>query len=239
MGLTYAHIANTFVSDQSFINDVGTVLRDRLQWNGNTLTPNTVSDVIFVKEQGHGIKIDPSNAAFGWQDLLSPINIDAGASANKPTFATHTGGIKQYQFVVNDQAWSEYHMPHDYAPNTIIYIHTHWSSPTAGLTGNVIWGIEATYAKGHNQQAFSNTISATVTGLASNVARQHILSETAISGPGLLNTADIEPDGIILMRIFLSQINLSPSANPFLHFVDIHYQSTGIGTKQRTPNFYT
>jgi hypothetical protein len=26
---------------------------------------------------------------------------------------------------------------------------------------------------------------------------------------------------------------------PFLHYVDIHYQSTGIGTKQKSPPFWT
>jgi hypothetical protein len=238
MGLTYNHTANTFIADQSFINDVGIVLRDRLQWDGSSLTPNTVNDIIFTKDQGHGIKVDPSNASFGWQDLLSPVTIDIGAANNKPSFAIYTGGIKQYQFIQNDQVWSEYHIPHDYAPNTIIYIHTHWSHPSAGLTGNVVWGFEATYSKGHNQQSFSNTVTTTVTAPASNIALRHLLSETALSGVGLLVTGDIEPDGIILLRTFLSQNNLSPASNPFLHFVDIHYQSTGIGTKQRIPNFY-
>ncbi len=25
----------------------------------------------------------------------------------------------------------------------------------------------------------------------------------------------------------------------FVHFVDLHYQSSGIGTKNKSPNFYT
>lgn len=238
MGVTYNHTANTFVSDQSFINDVGTVLRDRLQWNGNSITPNTVNDIIFTKDPGHGIKVDPPNATFGWADLLGPVTVDTGAASNKPNYAVYINGIKQYQFVVDDQIWSEYHIPHDYAPNTTIYIHVHWSHPSANLSGNVVWGFEATYSKGHNQQRFSNTINTTLTSQSSNIAYRHMLTETALSGIGLLATGDIEPDGLVLLRTFLSQNNLSPASNPFLHFVDIHYQSTGISTKQRAPNFY-
>jgi len=56
-----------------------------------------------------------------------------------------------------------------------------------------------------------------------------------------LDTDDLEPDGIILVRCYRDPGDASDTLNqvPFLHYVDINYQSAGIGTKQKAPVFYT
>ena len=58
-----------------------------------------------------------------------------------------------------------------------------------------------------------------------------------------IDTDDLEVDGLILCRTYLSANNITVSGggvpDPFLHFVDIHYQSTGIPTKNKAPNFYS
>jgi hypothetical protein len=51
----------------------------------------------------------------------------------------------------------------------------------------------------------------------------------------------MEVDGIIMCRLYLDSNDIITSGgtvNPFVHFVDLHYQSTGIGTKGKAPNFY-
>ena len=58
-----------------------------------------------------------------------------------------------------------------------------------------------------------------------------------------LDTDNLETDGLILGRMYVDSNDITVSGGgvpePFIHFVDIHYQSTGVGTKQRAPDFWT
>ena len=49
------------------------------------------------------------------------------------------------------------------------------------------------------------------------------------------------PDGLIIMNLTMTTIPTitggSPN-EPFIHRVDIHYLSTNVGTKDKTPDFY-
>ena len=57
----------------------------------------------------------------------------------------------------------------------------------------------------------------------------------------LFDRNDFEPDGVIELTFEMDADNLTGTASsPFIHFVDIHYQTSGlIGTKNRTPDFYS
>jgi len=82
---------------------------------------------------------------------------------------------------------------------------------------------------------------------AANTTRyQHMIAETALSisgGSGTqLDTDLIEVDGLLFCRLYLDSNDLTDSVappDPFVHFVDIHYQSTGVPTKNRAPDFWT
>lgn len=200
--------------------------------------------LILSKDAGIGVKVDTESASYPWLDLLGQVHLDAEAASNRPDFNVYRAGLKQYQFTVNDQVYNEYHLPHDYVPGTDIYIHAHWSHISASVaSGGVTWGFEVSYAKGHNQAPFSVPLTVTVTQAASPVQYQHMIAETQLSAVGgaggLLDTDDLEPDGVILLRAYLSANDMSVAADPFMHYVDLHYQSTGIGTKQKAPNFYS
>lgn len=57
----------------------------------------------------------------------------------------------------------------------------------------------------------------------------------------ILDTNLIEPDGILAIHYDLDTlptISGGSSNKVFFFHIDIHYQSTNIGTKQKTPNFY-
>ena len=134
-----------------------------------------------------------------------------------------------------------YHLPHDYAMGTDIFIHAHWSHNSSLVTGgDIVWAYELTYAKGHNQASFSTPIIFTATQAASTSQYRHQLVEVSASviggGPTQLNTSLLEPDGLIFGRLYLSTNGITVSSggvpDPFLHMVDMHYQSTGIPTKQ-------
>jgi hypothetical protein len=204
-------------------------------------------NLILPKASGSGIKIDRAAATFGWADLQG--NVTNSKGATKPTEATYRGGITEFQFSAGDDAAIEYHIPHDYVPGTDIHLHVHWSHIGTFVTGGTLtFTVESSYAKGHNQAAFSSPVTGTFTGNASTTQYQHIVSETqysASSPSGLqVDTDNLEPDGIILMRLEMTtnSITVSEGAvpDPFIHHIDIHYQTTGvIGTKQKAPNFYT
>jgi hypothetical protein len=81
---------------------------------------------------------------------------------------------------------------------------------------------------------------------ASTDQYQHMICEALASTPGgaanLLDTNLLEPDGMLFGRIFMFSNDLTVSEGDpdcvFLHEVDIHYQSTGVSTLNRQPDFY-
>jgi hypothetical protein len=208
--------------------------------------------------KGDGIKVDSDKPAFAWQDLLGAISI-RGTGASDPSYNDYRGNIRGYQFDANEEVFVEFHIPHDYLPGSDLYIHYHWSfngTTTAGTSAGTInggaltWGAEVSYSKGHNQAAFgapiTNTISSTFSTDFPATAYQHIITETQLSATSpsgsQLDSDDIEVDGLILVRAYLSATTITVASglvpDPFLHFVDIHYQSTGTGTKQKSPDFW-
>lgn len=199
------------------------------------------------KTQGAGIKVGPNGSeTFGWHDLTGTLQVygDPGDA----TRTVYRGGIKALQFTETDSAYTDFHMPHDYLMGSTIYIHAHWSHTSTLVTGgSVTWGFELMYAKGHNQGAFADPITVSVAQNASTTQYQHMIAEGSASTPGgslvTLDTDLLEVDGIIQCRIFLDSNDITVSGGgipePYVHTVDIHYQSTGVPTKQRAPDFWT
>ena len=133
--------------------------------------------VTIAKASGKGIGIDTASPDWGWHDMLGYITNAGGA--NKPTRTTYRGGIDQFLFGAGDEAILEFHIPHDYAEGTDLYLHVHWSHISALVTGGTItFTAESIYAKGHNQAAFPAPVSGTFVGTASTNQYQHIISET-------------------------------------------------------------
>jgi hypothetical protein len=203
--------------------------------------------LIFDKASGNGIKIDNATPTFGWGDLIGEIRT-RGVGATDPNDATYRGNIKAFQFAVDDVAWMNFHMPHDYVSGTDIYLHFHWSHIGTQVTGGTVnFVYELSNAKGHNQAAFSAPISGSLVGTASTTQYQHIISEAQLSAASpsgsQIGNSDLEIDGLIMMRIKLQDNDITVSGggvpDPFIHYVDIHYQSTGIGTKDKAPDFYS
>lgn len=189
-----------------------------------------------------GIKIGPNGATdYGWEDLVGTLFSNGTA-----TYASFIGTIKKLQFTETEDAAIDFHLPHDYVPGTNIFVHVHWAHNSATLTGgSVTWGFEVSYAKGHDQAAFHAVKIITVAQTANLTQYQHMIAETAMSVSGgsatQLDTDIIETDGLILCRLYLDSNDLTDSVtvpDPFAMKVDIHYQSTGVGTKNKTPDFW-
>lgn len=221
---------------------------------GGTPTFNSLylnDNLILSKTSGEGIKVDVSTPTFPWRDLLGEIHIHS-VGANDPSFNVYRGSLRQFEFnsVGTKEVYNSFHLPHDLVPGSNIYIHAHWSQivvdtgGTAGVPGNVKWYFEVSYAKGHQQAAFSAPITTSVVQQGSTTQYMHNIAEVQLSATSpsasQLDSDDLEPDGLLLVRTYRTAADAADTLNqnPFLHYVDIHYQSTGIGTKQKAPNFY-
>ena len=125
-----------------------------------------------------------------------------------------------------------------------MFLHTHWAHNSATVaSGAVTFSADMTYAKGFNQAAFPASVNMTWTQNASTTQYQHMVAEAQMSVAGgsasQLNSTNFEVDGLILVRLTVSANTISTATNPFIFTADIHYQSTGITTKNKAPNFYS
>lgn len=172
----------------------------------------------------------------GWNDINTEITI-RGTGPNNPSFTTFRNGISAYLFVEagTRECWGNVHIPHDYKPGTSIFLHVHWSTTNAAPAGNVYWQFEYAIAKGHGQEAWPATTTVGV-AQACTAQYQHMVAETAA-----ISSASLEPDSIVLVRLFRDGANVLDTATYDAHafFIDIHYQKSKFGTKNKSPNFYT
>jgi hypothetical protein len=206
-------------------------------------------DLILPKVAGKGIKIDKVAPTFGWRDMLGEVN-PRSTGVGRPTLSAFRGGlVREFAFAENDDQDVAFHLPHDYVPGTDLYFHVHWGHNGTAISGNIVWDINFTYTKGHDQSIFpaekNITITYATTDIATTPQYQHRIEEVQMSTPGgsgtLLDSDLIEPDGVILLHFDQTTIPTitggSPN-QPFVFFIDVHYQSTNIATKQRVPDFY-
>lgn len=200
-----------------------------------------------------GTNWDRLDTPIGWRDLIGPIGTKAGA--NDPTWASYRGSINAYTFNgVTTEAFFIFHMPHDYVLASDMFIHMHWSQNVvdtggaAGVPGVVEWNFDISYADGHGTAGgaadpFIAPITVTITQQASTTQYGHMIAEvqfTAAAGAGgLIASEALEIDGLILVRAYRVKANDTLDQAPFGHTCDIHYQSNGLGTKNKAPNFYT
>lgn len=208
---------------------------------------NSPNGKTFPKTQNTGIKIDTDDPDFGWHDIPGFLYGDTTQSGTADMMS-YRGGIKARQFHEGDESFVDFHIPHDYVMGTPIYIHVHWSHISTVVTGgSVTWAFEIMYAKGHNQAAFPAPVVVSVVDNINTTQYQHQVAEGVASTDGgsavSLNTNDLEVDGIIQCRLYLDSNDIITSdaslVHPFAHFVDIHYQSTGVPTKNKAPDFWT
>ena len=231
-----------------------------LQIDSTTGLPTGATDpafdgpIVVPKASGDGgVKVDTTTPTWTWRDLRSEVKVDRGGTS-APAWAQYIGSIYEWQFGQTggaDEVFSSYHLDHDYVEGTDVHIHCHWTQKTvdtggpASAPGDVKWYFEVTYAKGHDQAAFISPITTSVVQTASGTQYQHMIAEVQLSAASptasQIDTDDLEPDGLFLVRIYRDAADAADTLDqgPFLLFVDIHYQSSNIGTKNRNPGFYT
>jgi hypothetical protein len=190
---------------------------------------------------GDGIKVGPAGpGSTGWKDITANV-IVRGAGATDPNWSQiGATAFYGYKFALNDKCWMIFHVPHDILPSSDIHLHAHWL-PDGTNANTVKWQWQYAYAKGFGQEAFdlasladdAGTITAEEAG--PGTAYTHMVTETA----AITLTDLTEPDGLITTCI--TRITNGGTDNTdgiFLLTADVHYQSTGIPTIGKAPNFY-
>lgn len=206
-------------------------------------------DLCLPNASGNGIRVNTATPTFPYHDLIGTFIPDI-AGADAPTIAAFRGGnARAYAFAANDRSDYFYHIPHDYLPNQTAYIHVHWGHNGTNISGTFTATLYVTYSKGHNQSTFSAEVTTTCTRSSLTIGAYpqycHDVVEVALTSAGgsasTLDSALIEPDGVILVGLILTTAPTitGGTADPFIFTVDIHYQSIGVGTKNKSPNFYT
>ena len=194
--------------------------------------PTFTGDVDRNVEKGDGQTI---NGDFGWEDITSEITVRGVGGTNPPWAQVGAGPFRAYNFGVNDECWMAFHIPHDIVPSSDLFLHTHWFGD--GTNTNIVkWQYTYTYAKGFVQEAFDPTGTVITAEEAANAtAYQHQITETAaITIPTLT-----EPDGLVYVHIKrVTNGGTDNTDNIFVLTSDIHYQSTGIKTMNKAPDFY-
>ena len=206
-------------------------------------------NIVLPKTTNKGMMVDTTVPTFPWKDLLG-IVVPRAVAPNAATLSTFRGGqIREWAFAAGDRGDNRFHIPHDYLPGSDMFIHVHWAHNGTAISGNAVMNFYISYAKGFNQAAFTAEKNVSITYNTTNIATtpqyQHRIDEVQISSNGgsatLLDSATLEVDGVILVNFDFTTIPTitggSPN-NPFVFFIDIHYQSTGVGTKAKAPNFY-
>lgn len=209
--------------------------------------------------KGQVVTSDGANGVnFGelvWKDLHGTYIEDVSAPT-RPTKAAFRGSIDAWAYSVADAADYQFHMPHDYAPNTDVYLHVHWGHNGTGISGNLIWSLSITYAARNATVPYStfsapisttvnsNTISGTM-NLTNFPQYCHAVEEIQLSAgsptASQLNTSLLLPDGIIMLHMApttIPTISGGTPNEPFLFYVDLHYQASYVGTANKDPNFY-
>lgn len=228
---------------------------------GDLALTSNAGSVVVAKTTSTGIKVDPAAPTFPWQDMLGPIGTRS-TGASEPAWTVYRGSIYAYTFDTETaECFLTFHIPHDFLPSQAsMLIHMHWSQKvvdtggTAGVPGVAEWNFDVSYADGHGTAGgaadpFTAPATFTVTQQASTTQYGHMIAEVEFANNGgtggKLNTATMQVDGLILVRAYRIKGNAADTLNqaPFGHTCDIHYQSTGIGTKQNNPittgSFYT
>lgn len=196
---------------------------------GAPLTPN---------EADQNVGDLDTRTRLGWRDNIIPFEVDDG-NVNAPVLNLFRGNIKAWSFFTGEltEANGTWHIDHDYALGTPLFLHVHWSCPSAAL-GTVRWGFEYTVARGHQQAAFPEPVTVYVEQVTTGTPFMHYIAE--VTEANAIPGAGIEPDTLIMVRCFRdgAHPNDTLDADVFGLCMDLHYQADKATTPGKAPDFF-
>jgi len=193
-----------------------------------------------ILESDSRIQIGSATAGeAGWRDMVGQIVVRRAAGAGVPVYEQMGSSIFYgYRFAVGDDVQVIYHIDHDYAVGTPIFLHAHWCKNGTNVQP-VRWEIAWTYAHGHQRGVFNIAGAAstsTVTQTPASPAWTHQIAEI---GTGINPTGGFEVDGLLIANFKrVTNGGTNNTDNIYLLFGDCHYQADRFSTKNKSPDFY-
>ena len=167
----------------------------------------------------------------------SGLMVTKGAAA--PNLTSFRNGLYLNAFAGSgplEEAFFSVHITHGMKALSTPTFHIHWATNAASPTGNVKWNIEWAIAKGYGVDAYP--ASATVSTVQAVGAQyDHLITDD--DDMEVAATGDMEPDAVLLCRIFRDSSDAEDTSpdNAFLVHVDLHYERDKIGTTERNRPF--
>lgn len=159
-----------------------------------------------------------------------------GLGANAPTLTVFRDGLELPAFTgvgpLTKEAFFTIHLQHGLRPGSSPTFHVHWAHIIAAPAGDVKWNIEYTVARGYLAGVFPASITLDTVQTAGPQFAHHITNDDDMTVP---NSVEIEPDSVLICRIFRDPTDLEDTFNndAYLVQVDMHYERTFIGTLER------
>ncbi len=206
--------------------------------------------LVLPKTSGNGIKIDNDDPTFGWRDITGLLLPDP-TGTDAPLLRSFRSPVRAWFFNTVSIMDCAFHIPHDYIPGTDLYIHVHWSHNHTAISGNVSFSLSSTYARRTNSTNYiypvskTHTITYDTVNIATTPQYVHHVDEVIITGGSdtgsLYDRTTIEVDGILLVNVRVPTMPTMTGGEenriPIMH-VDLHYQSSNIGTKNSAYPFF-
>lgn len=169
-------------------------------------------------------------------DDFTTSGVAIGTGANAPDSVIVGGWMALLGFdgagSTEEQGFFTVHLLHGLAAGSDMTFHVHWLQDAATPSGNVKWQIEYAVARGYGVGTYPAPTTLSTVQAATG---QYVHMITDDDDMTIANSVEIEPDSVILGRIFRDPADPEDTStdDAFLLQVDIHYQRSHIGTTER------
>ena len=205
--------------------------------------------IAISKDQQSGIKVDVDNPTFPIMDLKGILRVDiVGQTA--PSIESYRDNVRGYAYGSGDiQDWTM-HVEHWNLVGGDKYLHAHIRHNGTSISGDLVVTFDVTYNYGHSRVGSPSSIQKVLTIPSATIAADLPQYDTHIAdiliaqsggGAGLLDSDQWQPDDDIMVKMTvttLPTITGGTTNKIFIPYVDIHCESTGIGTKNSAPDFW-
>ncbi len=126
------------------------------------------------------------------------------------------------------------HIRHGIKAGSTPTFHVHWTHNQADPSGNVKWHIDYSAAKGYGVSTYSAATTITTTQTAAAQYTHHITDDDDMP---ITPITEIEPDSVLVCRIYRDPAADTFEADAFLIHIDMHYERDKRGTPERNRPF--
>jgi len=195
--------------------------------NGPSYEPGKLPPTRWVAVEGADLRT--------WNDLKVDVTSGTTGNLNPPDLETFRDGLVAKAFAKNavEQVYFDVQLPHTWTSGTGIRPHVHWSPGSSSDTGDVVWGLEYTWANAVNPpgNVFPASTTLSVTDTAAGAYGHQIAQWSEIDGTGFRLSS------VLMCRLFRNGTDAADTfdADAFALSVDFHILNRPFGSDDEYP----